>query len=116
MEDFGGNNKNIKKTGFLFFILLFLSLLSCDPYWYNIKIDDNGYETSFRFECGNIYFSSKVISDRQIFLIFRLKLDCPISINPEKFEIILINKAVDSDISLNDNSLKEIKELTKIAR
>ena len=97
------------------FILLyfFLSFLSCDPYWYNIKIDDNGFETNLNFECGSINVSSKVIADRQFFLILRLKPNYPILINPEKFEVSYEGKAIDSKIFLNDTSLKEIKSIDK---
>jgi hypothetical protein len=96
----------------IFIILLFsLSLFSCDPYIFRIAIDDDGFETSLNFECGKIDVSGKIIADRQIFVILRLKLISPILIDPDKIEVMFDKRVVNSNFFLNDNPLKEIKSI-----
>lgn len=115
MEDFGGNMRiNEMKT--IIFISLSFSLLlsSCDTYWFNIIVDENGFKKSLNFECGKIDVSGNVLSDRQISTFINFKIDSPIIINPEKINIRYKGEEVDYyDIYLNEVPLKEIRTVNK---
>ncbi len=95
-----------------YILLLFSFLLSsCDPHWFNIEIDGNGFQKSFAFECGEIDVSGSTIGE-QIPILLNFKLNNPIVLNPEKFEIKYKGEEIPySRIYLNEVLLKETKSI-----
>jgi hypothetical protein len=92
------------KIGVYFFLLI--SLFSCDPHWFNIVVDDNGFERNFNFECGKIDISGSVLADKQISIFNKIKLNTIILINPEKLKITYKNEPIKSDIYINGEVIK----------
>jgi hypothetical protein len=113
MKAFGGNIKiNTMKTNIFILLLFFLLLSSCDPYWFNIVVDDNGFKKNIDFECGKIDVSGNVLADRQMSAFLRFKLDSPIVINPEKLEMWYRGeKVIYYRIYLNGSHLEGIKTI-----
>jgi len=114
MESFGGKIKiNEVKTN-VFILLFFLFLSSCDLYFFNIAIDDDGFSKSFSFECGKIDVSGNIMDKSHITVSAAFKLDYPVLIDPEKFEVKYKGEAIKSIIYLNNNSpLQKIESINE---
>jgi len=96
----------------IFVLLLFsLSLLSCDPYILRVAIDDNGFEKSFNFECGEVNLRCSVLADRQVSTLLKFKLNSSVEINPAHLEITHRGEILNSNISLNGTLLEETKNI-----
>jgi hypothetical protein len=99
------------KIKFFILFLSFFSLSSCDPYIYNIVIDDNGFEKEINFKCGKIGISCAIIGDRQIYIHQKFKLNYPVFINTEEFKISYKGEPVQANISSDGNIIKDTKEI-----
>lgn len=93
------------KVNILILLFISISLLSCDPFYFKVAIDDNGFEKSYHFECGNIDVLCDAIGYKaSIFLNF--ELDFPILINPKKFEISHKNIPIKTSVRFNDEFIE----------
>jgi len=89
------------KTNIFSLLLFSLLLSSCDPYIYNIVIDNNGFKKEINFECGKVDIWCSVMADRQISIFQKYKLDAPVIINPEKLEITYKGENIKPKVYLN---------------
>lgn len=63
----------------IFSLSLFTILfVSCDPYVYNVEIDDNGFKKEIVFDCGKVDISAHVLGLSQITIFQKFKPSCPI--------------------------------------
>jgi hypothetical protein len=92
------------------FILLLLSLLSCDPYILQVSMDE-GFRKEVNFDCGKVDISCSVIADRQISIHQKINLKYSIVLNPEKLRIMYKGDSIKAKIYLNEVPFQEIKQI-----
>lgn len=96
----------------IFLLSLFTILfVSCDPYVYNVEIDDNGFKKEIVFDCGKVDISAHVLGFSQITIFQKFKPSCPISINPNELTVSYKNQILSTTVSLNGDIMKNTMDV-----
>lgn len=78
--------------------LLTFLLISCDPYIYNIEIDNNGSNKEFVLDCGRIDISAIIIGYKQTIICQKIKPNYPIFINPHELKVSYKGQELSTDV------------------
>ncbi|MDD7318743.1 MAG: hypothetical protein SOZ80_00780 [Prevotella sp.] len=91
--------------------LLTFLLISCDPYIYNIEIDNNGSKEEFVLDCGRIDISAIIIGYKQTTICQNIKPNYPIFIDPNGLKVSYKGRELSTNVFLNGNIIKDTMDI-----
>lgn len=96
-----------------YWVLLTFLLISCDPYIYNIEIDNNGSNKEFVLDCGRIDISAIIIGYKQTIICQKIKPNYPIFINPNELRVSYKGQELSTDVFFNGNVIKDTMDISE---